>query len=1182
MSVDKFKFISPGIFVNEIDNTGRNSIPSDIGPALIGRSEKGPILQPTQINSFADFVNIFGMPIPGGKGGDVVRDGNYTSPTYAAYAAQAWLRNNPTITYIRLGGQASSEATGDSGKAGWKLTNTDPTSNAISNGGAWGLFVANKPSASTDQGSGTLQAVSGVMGLIGATPAAKAGPAGGGMAHEDGITVLLGSGSAQTLYFTITASVMQTKSPNLATAFGFTTGSADADNETSGLVNNGLINNITASFNLAAAAADPPNLVQAFSGTGDIGATTIGNGCVIFRPIPDNQTVSLPFITVAVSGAGGVKTMVLTGSNDAGVGANVFANGANTGSNIYDYATDGNGVATSGTLAAVWYIDKSASIGLSGTYSSNPATLKCGTSIYVDSVASKTWKVRISGATGDETAGVVVDSKFNFSDTNDAFVRKTFNTNPILTNSDATATDSESFARYWLGESYEGAVLSGENKLDSTSAQIGVILPLLSGTARTGGDFRKDYQNSRTGWFISQDLETGETTGSFDAGSQQKLFKLIARNSGRWTSRNLKISIKDLKRSTDPFNKYGTFTVAIRGLDDTDNRVSIVEQFNNCNLNPNSEDFIGRKIGDKFLSWDDTDRRYKEIGDYPNSSRYVRVSLPEAVKRGDTDPEYLPFGVFGPLRFKGFNDISSSSGLGSTGSSHGNVSPDFNTFVSGGIDSLGSLVFGDAGAYANISGAIGGKIMFKFPRLRLRVSASEGNPVDPRGVYFGVDTSFDSSRLNESVRDHLKVLPADVSDETAGSGGPTENSFVFTLDDIMNTSTALTGTNVYVSGSRQMVPNGATDEGNGIRSSDLTYGRGTGSYAAVIETMGCDRFTTVLHGGFDGLDITEAEPFRQSFIVDGASKTNYAYNSLQVAIDTLRDPEVVEYNLASIPGVRENSLNTSLINMCEDRGDAMAVIDLKGGYVPKYERTTDITSTGDSNLGDVDTTVNNLRNNMVINSSYGAAYYPWVQIRDVNNGQLVWVPPSVAAIGAMSFGQRSSELWFAPAGFTRGGLSTGAAGLPVVAVRERLTSKQRDRLYDANINPIAQFPAEGIVIFGQKTLQVTPSALDRINVRRLLIFLKRQISRFAATVLFDQNVRATWNRFRSRVEPFLASVQARLGITNFKLVLDETTTTQDLIDRNIMYAKIFIKPARAIEYIALDFILTDNGAAFED
>jgi phage tail sheath protein FI len=182
----------------------------------------------------------------------------------------------------------------------------------------------------------------------------------------------------------------------------------------------------------------------------------------------------------------------------------------------------------------------------------------------------------------------------------------------------------------------------------------------------------------------------------------------------------------------------------------------------------------------------------------------------------------------------------------------------------------------------------------------------------------------------------------------------------------------------------------------------------------------------------------------------------------------------------------------------------------------------------------------------------------------------------------MGSSETKSELWFAPAGFTRGGLTEGSAGLPVLSVRERLTSKERDKLYDANINPIATFPAEGIVIFGQKTLQVTPSALDRINVRRLMVFVKKEISRMAATVLFDQNVQRTWNRFLGKVNPFLRSVQARLGLMDFKVVLDETTTTPDLIDRNIMYAKIFLKPAKAIEFIAIDFVITDSGASFED
>jgi uncharacterized protein len=145
-----------------------------------------------------------------------------------------------------------------------------------------------------------------------------------------------------------------------------------------------------------------------------------------------------------------------------------------------------------------------------------------------------------------------------------------------------------------------------------------------------------------------------------------------------------------------------------------------------------------------------------------------------------------------------------------------------------------------------------------------------------------------------------------------------------------------------------------------------------------------------------------------------------------------------------------------------------------------------------------------------------------------------------------------------------------------------LTSKQRDKLYEVNINPIASFPAEGIVIFGQKTLQLTPSALDRINVRRLLVFLKKEISRIASTTLFEPNVETTWASFRSRADLLLNTVKQGLGLADYKLVLDETTTTPDLIDRNVMYAKVYLKPARAIEFIALDFIITRSGASFED
>ena len=283
--------------------------------------------------------------------------------------------------------------------------------------------------------------------------------------------------------------------------------------------------------------------------------------------------------------------------------------------------------------------------------------------------------------------------------------------------------------------------------------------------------------------------------------------------------------------------------------------------------------------------------------------------------------------------------------------------------------------------------------------------------------------------------------------------------------------------------------------------------------------------------------------------------------------------------MLSVPGVVNEQLTERVINTCEDRADALAVIDLRGVYQPATENYNSFKDR--VNATSLDGVVTALRDRS-INSSYACTYYPWVQIRDTISGQFVWAPPSVAAIGTFASSERASEVWFAPAGFNRGGLTGGSAGVPVVAVTEKLTSADRDKLYEANINPIASFPSEGIVIFGQKTLQVTPSALDRINVRRLMIFIKKEISRIASGILFDQNVPATWQRFTGQVEPLLNSVKARLGLTEFRVVLDETTTTPDLVDRNILYAKIFLKPARAIEFIAIDFNITRTGASFDD
>jgi hypothetical protein len=349
--------------------------------------------------------------------------------------------------------------------------------------------------------------------------------------------------------------------------------------------------------------------------------------------------------------------------------------------------------------------------------------------------------------------------------------------------------------------------------------------------------------------------------------------------------------------------------------------------------------------------------------------------------------------------------------------------------------------------------------------------------------------------------------------------------------------------------------------------------------ASALGELGYAKFLMPLAGGFDGVDVEEPNPFNNRLLRGKTARDSYEFASIERAIDAIKDPEQVEFNVALMPGITNESLTTKLVQTCENRGDSLAIIDLPNVYVPpseqKCEKFSDRLKTTPLKAAKALT----LRQ---LNSSYGAAYYPWVKIRDDETSRDLWVPPSVIALGVLGYTEATSEVWFAPAGFNRGGLNEGNAGLPVLQTSEQLLSKQRDQLYDANINPIASFVTEGIVVFGQKTLQTTRSALDRINVRRLLIFVKKEVSRISNGLLFDQNVPATWNRFLGQVVPLLESVKSRLGLSDFRVILDETTTTPDLIDRNILYAKIFLKPARAIEFIAVDFVITNTGASFDD
>ena len=275
------------------------------------------------------------------------------------------------------------------------------------------------------------------------------------------------------------------------------------------------------------------------------------------------------------------------------------------------------------------------------------------------------------------------------------------------------------------------------------------------------------------------------------------------------------------------------------------------------------------------------------------------------------------------------------------------------------------------------------------------------------------------------------------------------------------------------------------------------------------------------------------------------------------AVSIINNKDEYIFNIISTPGlIYENAdqagtLN-SVITLAESRGDCIAVVDLEN----HGSTVSSVTGTATS-----------------LNSSYAASYWPWVQVVSAT-GRSLFVPSSCVIPGVYAFTDNSSAPWFAPAGLVRGGI------VGVIQAEQKLTRGQRDLLYDGKVNPIATFPGQGIAVFGQKTLQTKASALDRVNVRRLLIELKKFLGDQARNLVFEQNTVATRNRFLSIVNPYLESVVQRQGLYTFRVVMDDTNNTADVVDRNQLIGQIFIQPAKTAEFIVLDFTVEPTGATF--
>ena len=558
------------------------------------------------------------------------------------------------------------------------------------------------------------------------------------------------------------------------------------------------------------------------------------------------------------------------------------------------------------------------------------------------------------------------------------------------------------------------------------------------------------YDNATTPWIRSQPI----------GGVKHDLFKVHTLSDGTGANTEVKVSIIGISPSLDPDSDFGTFTLAVRDFNDTDTSTNVLEQYDNLNLDPNSPNFIARRIGNSVPTYvSGTGETYYE-GDYPNVSKYIRIEMSDSV----IPENAVPYG------FAALNSTVSSS--------------------------AGEVTSGSYVTSRWLSGSTAGW---------------NANAVDKRYFY----------GFNFEDATSLSYLAPLVGSNTVG-------------------------TEFNISGSVN------TNEVNGNPIS--LYNR---------DQIGYRRFSVPFQGGFDGFN-----PARQIALGGAITSTNTQGFNLSSAttsgsveykraINALSNPDSVDLNLLVIPGVlysQHSYIAQSAIDLCEARGDCFFLLD----------------------LDTLDAAVNSVTAQAeTLDTNYAASYYPWVRVVDTDTNKYIWAPPSVVLPEVYAYSDNVGAEWFAPAGLNRGGIP-GAVG-----VKTRLNQAQRDELYDSKVNPIAQFPGQGICVWGQKTLQRRASALDRVNVRRLLITVKKFIASSARYLVFEQNTEATRNRFLNIVNPYLAGIQQRSGLTAFRVVMDETNNTPDIIDRNILVGAIYLQPTRTAEFIKLDFNILPTGATFD-
>ena len=709
---------------------------------------------------------------------------------------------------------------------------------------------------------------------------------------------------------------------------------------------------------------------------------------------------------------------------------------------------------------------------------------------------------------------------------------------------------------------------AGASTAKRAGAEASVFMTTASLARNSGDSYVPNYENfedrfeyAKSPWLISQRF----------GGNRTNLFRFHAMDAGSGVSNLYKISIENLSPSTDPQYKYGTFDVVIRSYTDRDMAKVALETWRGLSLDPSDDRYIAKIIGDAnaYFNFDTVERSQKLVidGNYANQSNYVRVEMSDEVDLGNSDPTALPFG------FRGV----------------------YHTVTSG------SMLMTDASGSQLADNSYLKRLVEPPLPMRHNITAGAGKKitVNPQ-LYWGAQfehvttlTTPNASTLrNKSMDAFVKYLPdfttvvqpvrvgdnegAVDTDQNGIIDADRFNRNLFALDHIR----IMTGSAGYADAAKwanaQYVRDGnitanATDKTRALSTADMVQAN-----KAYI------KYTLPMQGGFDGVNIFDEyeAAINNNAVSEDMNATNRGRNegpnvkAYIKALQIMSDTTDVDVQVLAIPGIRVPIVTNSAIDAVEEMFDAFYVMDIE------QLTNLDVNITSDTQIPSVTETATQL-SSRAIDTSFAGAYFPDVLVKDPTTKTNLYAAPSVLVMGALALNDKIGHPWFAPAGFARGVLDGG------LEARVKLSKSDMDKLYDVNVNPIVSFPGNassgtnpkgGVLVWGQKTLQVAASALDRVNVRRLLIDLRRQVNDVAQTIMFEPDRATTLAKFSGAVTPKLQRVQKLAGLNSFKVVIDSSTTTQADVLNNTIRGKIFVQPTKSIEYVSIDFVVSNPGA----